>query len=98
MNTLKTAWQWLVYSSANAEQYSLTLKGALGALVTVLLVGAGFFSYSLDLDQITGLTSLIVEAFKATLTAISYIATAVSAWALVWGAMRKIILTLGKTV
>ena len=96
MNILTNIWQWLVYSSANSEKYSLTLKGALGIVATILLTGAGIFQYTLSPDAVNGLSSLVVVAFKDTLTAVSYIVTAVSSWALVWGAIRKVVLTLQK--
>lgn len=90
MDTIKKVWAWLVYSSANANKYSLTLKGLLGVGVTLALTIIGLFHFSITPEQVNGVSDGIMLAFNATMTALSYAVAAVSAWAAVWGALRKI--------
>lgn len=94
MQSLKTSWLWLVSSSTDPDKYSLMIKGFVGTAATFLLIGAGVFHYTLSTGDVYDLGTLISAAVSATLTAISYVATAVSAWALVWGAIRKVLITI----
>lgn len=87
-------WDWLLLSSADPEKYSLTVKGVFATLATLALLASGIFHYTLDPNAITGLGSLVSVAISDTLTAVSYVATAIAGWSLVWGAVRKLIITL----
>lgn len=93
MTFIKKVWAFLVYSSANADKISLTLKGVLASAVTVVLFAVGFFHFNIQVEQITNISTLIQVAFNASLTALSYAVAAVTAWAVVWGAIRKAINT-----
>jgi hypothetical protein len=67
----------------------------LGTLSTIGLLALGIFHFAMPQQgDINSLIDLIILAINATLTAISYVAAAISAWAMVWGAIRKIALTL----
>lgn len=90
MDFIKKVWAWVVYSSANANNYSLALKGFLGVAVTVALTVIGFFHFNITPEQVNDLSSGILLAFNATMTALSYAVAAVSAWAAVWGTLRKL--------
>lgn len=89
METIKKVWVFLVYSSVNADKYSLTLKGVLGVVGTIVLFSAGFLHFGISAESISNISDLVLVAFNATMTALSYVVAAVSAWALVWGAIRK---------
>ena len=90
MNKLKTIWLWIVYSSENANNYSLAVKGFLGVAASIALLWAGIFHFTLSTEAVTTLTDAIMNAVNASFMALSYVVTAVSAWAFVWGVIRKI--------
>lgn len=75
---------WLVYSSANANKYSTTIKGVLGSVITAL----AFFN--IPTDAFIPLVDIIVNTILA-------IAGAISALSVLFGAIRKVKTTLGGT-
>lgn len=70
----------ILQSSANPEKLSLTIKGLLGA--GVLAVGV-FAGVQLPDADITSLGDALVSAIQATIAALS-------AWAVVYGIVRKL--------
>lgn len=94
MNFLHKIWLWVVYSSANADKISLSIKGAGGVIVTVAFLLIGVFHFNVSQVQVTDLFDAAMLAVSATLTALSYASAAVSAWAVVWGLCRKIVTTM----
>lgn len=97
MTFLKNVWNWLVLSSNDPSKTSLFVKGILGSASVALLLVLGIFHYSVQPEQISNLIDLIVLAVNATLTAVSYVATAIALWATVWGAVRKLYTSLSGT-
>lgn len=77
MNILKKIWQWLIYSSANPEKLSLTLKAGVAFLVT------------LGLDKTIG--DVVANNVLGILLNTAQIITLCG---LIWGATRKIGLTI----
>jgi len=86
MNAVENALRWLLQSSADPSEVSLTIKGLLIGVVPVLMTVLGLAHINLGQDQITGLVDGLVGFVQAALTLISAIAT-------LWGILRKIWLT-----
>ena len=86
-------WDWLVWSSANPNQLSLTVKGMLTGIVTLITVGLGVAHIPLP----GGATALLSQIVDATVTAVQAIAGAVSAIAVVVGIIRKLVETVKGT-
>lgn len=87
MKKLKTIWKWLVLSSANANNISLTVKGILTAILPVLILILQTFNLETDsqtLADVINYTGTIIVSLGG---AIASVATAV-------GLFRKIKLTL----
>ena len=93
MNAINKFWDWLLLSSANPDKYSLAIKGFFGTLATMALLWSGIFHYNLSATDITDIGNLVSVAVFDLFTAVSYIATAISGWTLVVGAVRKLVLT-----
>lgn len=70
---------WLVYSSENPENFSLTLKGAVATLLPVVLILASQLGFSLD----------GANAEALVLSVITIVTTAVS----LFGLVRKLVNT-----
>lgn len=82
-----TIWTWLVVSSANPKNTSLTVKAVLSAVVVYATMLAGLGHIPLPTDQITNVVDLIVQFVQSVLIIVSLgIAT--------FGAVRKVYLTL----
>jgi hypothetical protein len=76
MNYLTLAWYWLVFSSNNAQNISLTLKGVLVAALTYATMLAGLANIQLPSETLTQLTDNLVLLVPL-LMAISYAVTIV---------------------
>ncbi len=77
---LKTAWIWLVYSSANPEKFSMSLKAGATALITYGTVAAGFAHVTLPFELLTQLFDTLIAGVQALLLLISLIVTAQGVW------------------
>lgn len=82
---MQKIWTWLMKSSANPGQTSMTLQASLTAAVTILTVGLGFAHINV------GDLTPVVDALIATVQALFGV---VSAAAVVWGLVRKVINTI----
>ena len=75
---------WIVVSSADPDEVSLTVKGALVAVIPTLMAVAGIAHINLgDGSLLTSLVDALAELIQVTLT---LVATAIA----VWGITRKI--------
>jgi hypothetical protein len=94
MNFFKNAWSWLVQSSADPARISLTVRGALLALVPTILgivsAACGFGVVCLGVDEPT--LNQFIEAIVAIIQAVLAL---VAAFWLIWGLIRKIVITAG---
>lgn len=94
MKLLKACWEWLVWSSANPQKLSLTVRGALLAIVPTFLgivsAACGFGVVCLGVDEPT--MNQVVEGIAALVQALLSVVAAI--WFL-WGLIRKIVLTAG---
>lgn len=81
---MKKFFNWIVYSSANADKYSRTLKAGLLALApTIALLLAYAFGIQVTQDSLVSLIGQVVEAFGAGMTVVYLIAkiyNTVSVW------------------
>lgn len=80
---MKKIFAWLILSSKNPQQLSLTIKGVLVGAITYVVFFAGLFHITLSPSDLTSLVESIVQIIEMTLTLISIVATA-------WGFVRKI--------
>ena len=76
---MKKLFTWLVYSSENPENFSLTLKGAVATLLPVVILLASQLGFSLDGSNIE----------QYILSAITILTTAVT----LFGLVRKMVNT-----
>lgn len=83
-------WSWLVTSSENPQNVSLTVKGALGTLISVIVVIAPLLHWGIGIDQLNNVANIIVQIIGYALGIISVIAT-------IAGLARKLWLTLKPT-
>ena len=81
MNIIKTCWNWLVYSSANPEKISLTLKAIVPMLV---FLGIG------DADIFSGVIETSVHFISLT---VGYVSAGIATY----GALRKLFYTVVST-
>ena len=79
-------WNWIVKSSANASNWSLTIKGLI-TLVPTVVIFLNLVHVPITSDQITNLLQAVVEL----VTAVGALAGAIAA---VYGFVRKIVLTI----
>lgn len=92
MNTLQKVWTWLITSSADPARVSLTVRGALLALIPTILwlvsTACGFGIVCLGVDEpfLNQFVESLVALVQALLTAIAAV------W-VVWGMIRKIVNT-----
>lgn len=92
MNVLIGLWNWLVYSSANEEQVSLTVKGTLTGLATGLSViwGFGHVGSIFPSDLVATLINNIITIIQETLLLVSTLTAS-------YGLVRKLWTTLAGT-
>jgi hypothetical protein len=81
---LKNLVAWIVVSSADPTEVSLTVKAALVAVIPTLMAVAGVAH--INLGDGTVLTSLVDALVQFIQVALTLIATAMA----VWGAVRKV--------
>lgn len=78
MKYITLAWNWLVYSSANEQAFSITVKAFLTAIVTYGTVAAGLAHISLPSDLLTQLVDAVVSLFQSILLVVSSIVTVIA--------------------
>jgi hypothetical protein len=84
-NVIKTVWEWLVKSSADPNKISLTIKGALSTAIIVL----GYFGITGQQLDVTSIADNSAEVIVQIVAAVTTLTT-------LYGAARKIWLTLSK--
>jgi len=82
-------------SSVNPERLSMTIKGGITSIVPLVLVLAPIFGWSVSADNFTNLTNGIDGLFQAIEGVVLAVTGAVSAYWLVWGSIRKILVGVG---
>lgn len=82
-------WDWLVWSSADPNQLSLTVKGALTGVVTLITVGTGIAQIHLP----DGVPMILSELVDGAVSVVQAVAGVVSALAVVAGLWRKLLIT-----
>ena len=87
MTYFNTLVRWIVRSSANPQNESLTIKGFLLSLVPFAIAALGLTHVSVGADQLNALIDGVAAVLQAVLTAIS-------AAALFVGLLRKFWLTI----
>jgi hypothetical protein len=87
MNAIENVLRWLLQSSANPNEVSLTVKGLLIGAVPVAMVFLGLAHVNLGQDQLTAVVDAIVNVFQDGLMLIS-------AGATLYGIVRKVWLSL----
>jgi len=80
---LKRVWAWLVLSSADPNKVSLTIKGALTGLVTMITISAGLAGVQLPSEGLTEAVDAIISFVQFSLLWLSSAVTA-------WGVFRKV--------
>jgi len=83
---LKTFWRWLVYSSADANKFSLTVKAVLIGALTFATTLAGFAQVQLPTEQLTVLVDQLIFVLQTFIGLCAGITA-------VYGAIRKLSLT-----
>jgi hypothetical protein len=88
MQWFDNAVEWIVYSSNDATQISLTVKGALLGIIPYLMIVAGIAHVNVgDSTTLTALVDSIANFVQVALTAVSALVT-------VYGLARKVFLTI----
>lgn len=86
-NMITKVWNWLVYSSTNADKYSTTIKGFATFIPTIIvLIGLLHLPIHVTADSANGIIDQIVIIITALASIVSGIMTVV-------GAIRKIFRT-----
>jgi hypothetical protein len=75
--------KWLVYSSKDPQKISLTIKGLLTAILTLVSVWAGIANIDIPNESLKKIIDAIVLSVQAVLFIVSMVATA-------YGAHRKV--------
>lgn len=91
---MQKIWDWIVYSSTNADKISLSVKGAIATVVGVILNIIVLGHLQIDPALITtagGSIGSIIQAFLGVITAIATLVSLLSGFV---GLVRKIVLTL----
>jgi len=83
---MKKFFEWLVKSSANASQISLTVKGILIGAVPAIIILANLMNINLKNQELTAVIDLVAQLIVLIGGTISVAVTA-------YGAVRKLILT-----
>ena len=87
MNTIKKMWYWLVKSSANANNWSLTVKGALVSIIPIIIMVTNLANIHLQTADLTATTDAIVSIVAGFATLVSAVITTV-------GLVRKLYKTI----
>lgn len=83
---MKNFFGWLVKSSANASQLSLTIKGILTGVVPAIIILANLTNIHLKNEDLTAVIDLIAQL-------VVLIGGTISVAVTTYGAVRKLILT-----
>jgi hypothetical protein len=86
MKTFNTLARWIVVSSTNPSDVSLTIKGILVGIVPTALILAGFAHVDVGSDQLNAIIDGIVSVVQTLLTLISVVMTT-------YGLLRKFLNT-----
>ena len=81
-------------SSVNPAQLSMTIKGLITSFVPLVLVLAPMFGWSVNADDFKNLTDGVDGFFRAVEGAIVAGTAVVSAYWILWGVFRKILVGL----
>jgi hypothetical protein len=73
MKSLNTLARWIVVSSKDSSQVSLTIKGVLIGLIPYLMTISGLAHLNIGQDQLTGIFDTFASLVQAGLTLISYV-------------------------
>lgn len=90
---MQKIWDWIVYSSANADNISLAVKGGIATVVGIILNVIVLGHLQIDPALITtagGSIGAIIQGFFGVITAMVTLVSLVSGFI---GVIRKIILT-----
>jgi hypothetical protein len=87
MNAFEEVLRWLLQSSANPNEVSLTVKGLLIGVIPTLMTIFGLAHVNLGQDQLTAIANGIVAVIQAGLILVSAITT-------LYGLCRKAWITL----
>jgi len=87
MQNLKKAWEWLVKSSANANELSLTVKAFLYGLIPMVVAMSGIMHVQLNSNMLTEL----VDALGQVIVVVGGIVTGLT---FLIALLRKIITTI----
>lgn len=80
---MKSFLKWLVISSQNPDQIALTIKGASGLIISIVLVLSPLFHLNVGQDQLNSVVDGIIQV-------ITLGATFISAIAMLVGLIRKL--------
>jgi len=83
MNALENVLRWLLQSSADPNEVSLTIKGLLIGAIPVVMAVLGLAHINLGQDQLTGIVDALVNVVQIALTLFSAVAT-------LYGLVRKV--------
>lgn len=86
MKYIEKLWDFIVWSSADPDRLSLTTRGFLTGVVTIVSIGAGLQNVHLPSELLTSTVDSIIVAVQAIIGAVAAVAT-------VGGLLRKIYLT-----
>lgn len=73
MNLIKTAWLWLVYSSADPQKFSLSVKAALTLALTYGSMAAGLAHIQVPSEMFTQL----IDAVALLIQAIAFVVSSI---------------------
>ena len=88
---LKKIKDWLVYSSANPDKYSLTIKGVAGYVASIVVMAiAVFFSVTVATTEITPLVDMFADLTTQFFIVVAEITKMLTLAVAFFGAVRKI--------
>ncbi len=87
MNPLATIVRWLVLSSADPAQVSLTVRGFLIGLIPFLMMLAGFAQINVGSEQLTAIVDATANIVQTVLALVAGVMTA-------YGLLRKLWITI----
>ena len=88
---MKNIWNLVVTSSADPKKTSLMIKGIIGTAITYFALSSGLVEFSLPIGEFESINDALSLFIEAILAAIPVLMTAVSAWATLWGGLRKVL-------
>lgn len=87
MDILKKIWEWIVYSSADANKISLTVKAFLYGIVPGILFFSNVMNWQLD-------NAVLTEIIDTIASVIIYIGGSITGLVFLWGLVRKLLTTI----